>query len=246
MNPFADILREADRRLDLPRQARARILLEMAADLQDLCAHFQTQGLPPEEAEERARQAFALSDEVLGELAAVHTSGWRRLVDHLSRQGRRPWERAALAALLVFVLAAGGLSVLSLELPRAAGPVGWVLVGLTVATLVPALRAFTALYLREARNLGPVRPLVAGILVFALAELLTGMYGWWLNIYGWLAHFPETSQGGIPLFVETLTRGSAVVVVALVCATITALIWHLLQNRLEALMQLEATALLEI
>lgn len=246
MNRFADILREADSRLDLPRPVRARIVLEMAADLDDLFAHFTAGGLPADEAEERARQAFGLSDETLRELQEVHTSGWQRFLDHLSSQGRRRWERAALTVLLVFILGAGGLSVLSLEVPRAAGPVGWVLVGLTAAALVPALRAFAALFLREERDLRPVRRLVAGILIFAAADLLAGLYGWWLGLYGWLARFPETSQGGIPLLVQTLTRGSAVVVVALVCAILTALIWYLLQERLSRLEQLEAANLLGI
>ncbi len=246
MNRFADILREADTRLDLPRPVRARIVLEMAADLDDLFAHFTAGGLPPEEAEEKARQAFALSDEALAELAAVHVPAWQRLVDQLSLQGRSRLEKAGLLLLLLFILASGGLSVLSLEIPRAAGPVGWFLVALTGAALVPALRAGVTLFLREERDLRPTRRRVTALLLFSAADLLTGLYGWWLTIYGWVADFPVTSQGGIPLFTRVLARGSAVVVVALVCAILTALIWYLLQERLARLEQAEADLLLQI
>jgi hypothetical protein len=246
LNRFADILREADSRLDLPRPVRSRIILEMAADLDDLFHHFRERGLPADEAEERARQAFTLSDGALEELQAIHVPTWQRFVDHLSGQGRRVWERIALVLLLVFILGAGGLSVLSLEIPRAAGPLGWVLVGLTGTALATALRSFADLFLRERRDLRPVRRQVTALLVFCATLLLTGLYGWWLTIYSWLARFPETSKEGIPLFVQTLSRGSAVVVVALVCTILTALMWYLLQDRLSRLEQFEAATLLDL
>ena len=246
MNRFADILREADRRLELPSQVRARILLEMAADLEDLYRHCQDEGLSEPEAEEKARESFSLSDETLAALAEIHTSGLQRFFDQLGKQGSHTWERLVFVILMLFVMATGGISVFSLEVPRNAGPVGWLLIGVTVVAVTVSLGTFYVLFLREQRNLRPLRRVVASVLIMSAADLLTGLYGWWLTINGWLTGFIATEQGNLPQFIDTLLRGSAVVVVALVCVLLTSLLWYVLNTRLVLLEQNEAATLLDL
>ena len=245
MSRFTDILREADRRLDLPPPVRHRIVLEMAADLQDVYDHYIAHGLPEEEAEERARESFALGAESLDELVALHTSGCRRVLDLLGEQGRRTWERVVFALLLLFVVAAGGIQMLTRDVLHDAGPAAWIVAALAVAAVAIAIRTAYVLWLTpdgDLRRLGEGLPI---ILVLGGAEILTGICGWISGLHAWLGAF--TGEDGLDLapLIQTLLRGSALTVFALLCAVGTALLWYALQARLAGLEKDGARALLE-
>jgi hypothetical protein len=245
MNRFADILREADARLDLPPAARARILLEMAADLDDLYDHHRLLGLREEEAEERARQAFALSDEVLADLVDIHASGARRLLDQIGEQARRAWERVACVLLLLSVAMFSGGRIVSVGVVRDAGPVGWLIVAITAVAFAVAAVAFYVLYIREDRDLHRLRTLLPVIIVLGAVDLLVGFYGWWLGFYLWLRTYAVAREHDLELFIITLRDGAALSVVALVCAAIAALMWYVLHARLECVEHDAALALME-
>ena len=245
MNRFADILREADRRLDLPQPVRNRIVLEMAADLADLFEHYCTSGLPEEEAEERARESFALGDESLNELVAIHASGFRRFLDQFGEQGRRTWERILFALLLLFVVGVGSSQMFMRDVLRDAGLAGWLVAGLTLAAFAFAIRAFYVLYLKQdgdLRRLGGRLPL---ILVLGGADILVGVYGGSLGVHAWLRGFHDANGLDLAPLIQTLIRGSALMVLALLCAVLTALMWYFLQMRLARLEQNEVAALLD-
>ena len=105
MSEFGSVLRSLSDRLDLPQPARSRVLIEVAADLADLEAVYAERGSTPEQAREQALERLDLSDEAIRELVRVHGSPLRRGLDRLGERGRRRWERLALAALLLFLLA---------------------------------------------------------------------------------------------------------------------------------------------
>ena len=72
MNRFAHVLKHAEDRLRAPEPARTRILLEMAADLEDGYRHYLERGLDEADAARRAEEAFSTSDETLRLLERVH------------------------------------------------------------------------------------------------------------------------------------------------------------------------------
>lgn len=245
MNRFADILREADRRLDLPPPVRHRIVLEMAADLEDVFEHYVGRGLPEEEAEERARESFALGDESLDELIEIHTSGFRRFLDQLGEQGRRAWERIVFALLLLFVVGLVATQITARDLLRDAGPGGWIVAALTLAAVAVSIRAFYALYLKQDGDLHRIGDWLPAILVLGGAEILTGVCGWIQGLHAWLRAFDGTDGLDLEPLARTLANGSALAVVALLCALATALLWYVLQARLARLEMCSALALLE-
>jgi biopolymer transport protein ExbB/TolQ len=63
MRRFTEILRGAAERLDLPQPTKSNVLLELAADLEDLFLHYRSQGQDEEEAIRMVtiRDAIALS-----------------------------------------------------------------------------------------------------------------------------------------------------------------------------------------
>jgi len=72
---FADALGRAAQQLRLPEPARSRILLEMAADLEDSYQQYLERGCDEAEAKRRAEETFAASGDALQLLARVHQPG---------------------------------------------------------------------------------------------------------------------------------------------------------------------------
>ncbi len=70
MSQFAPLIREIGEQLCVPQPARSRILLEISADLEDLSAHYRSQGLSPQAAATRTRETLALSGEALERLVS--------------------------------------------------------------------------------------------------------------------------------------------------------------------------------
>ncbi len=102
MNRFADVLNQARDRLDIPEPSRTRIVLEMAADLEDSYQYYLDQGHEEAEATRMAKEAFGTSEEALRHLSKVHGSGIGGMADRVSGQAGRVWARFLLVVLVVF------------------------------------------------------------------------------------------------------------------------------------------------
>ena len=113
MSRFAETLSQTSRRLNLPQHIKSRVVLELAADLEDLYEHYSAQGLTEEEATARALEAAELSDEAIARLVEVHTSPTGRLVERLTERTRTPWERLMLLLIALFLLIGMGREMLT-------------------------------------------------------------------------------------------------------------------------------------
>ena len=102
MSRFATTLSQTSRRLNLPQHITSRVVLELAADLEDLFEHYREQGLSEEDATARALESAELSDEAVARLVEVHTSSSSRLVEHLAERTRVSWERLMLVLIGLF------------------------------------------------------------------------------------------------------------------------------------------------
>ena len=58
MTRFAPLLKSINDRLDLPQPTKSRIILEIAADLEDLYQFYQNQGMNESEAAQKAEEKF--------------------------------------------------------------------------------------------------------------------------------------------------------------------------------------------
>ena len=90
MSRFNTFLHRTEERLALPKATRSLILVEVAADLDDLFQYYLQQGLSEEEAAARAEEKVDMSDEALAELVRIHSDarGW---TDRMVRVGRNRW-----------------------------------------------------------------------------------------------------------------------------------------------------------
>lgn len=244
MNRFGETLQEINRRLDLPQPAKSRVVLEIAADLEDLHRHFRESGLTDIEAYKRAIEQCDLSDEALFELTHIHTTPWRRFLDQLSAQGQSRWERGLLILLLAFIAVTTGRLLFSTEMFRVASAAVWPILGITGAAVVISAHTFYLAYLKQEHNLARLRaglPLLASL---AGGILVTGMYGYWLGLYRVARQAALDADSSILSLIGWLTGSSAMLMVCFVCTIVIALMWYMLANKVSRIEQAEAAVLL--
>jgi len=146
---FAPVIRRTAERLTLPQPARSRILLEMAADMEDLFQLFRGQGMNEDEAHRRAIESFDLSEESLADLVAVHRNPIRRLLDSLSAEALARWEYALLTILVLLTVLASVHLLGSWHVLRDAGIFTWPVLTAGLAALAVATAKFYQLYLKQ-------------------------------------------------------------------------------------------------
>ena len=81
MSRFHSVLSQTGERLHLPKATKSLILVEIAADLEDLFQHYLERGLSEEEAAAKAEEKVDMTDEALVELVQIH-SHLEELTEH--------------------------------------------------------------------------------------------------------------------------------------------------------------------
>ena len=183
MSTFARELREMAERLELPPPTRARIVRELAADLEDLAAALQRRGVAPEDARREAMRTLVPSPEILLELHTVHRPLYARLVDRFADPVRHRLERLLFAVALAGLAGLGAAAVARLELYRAPTAGTWFLSGLGVAGLGIIL---WALFQLQVRRLLPAERLRRGLRwlpAIAVAAVVGGLAAVVLDLY---------------------------------------------------------------
>lgn len=231
MSRFTRTLSETADRLTVPQSVRSRILLEVAADMDDLYKAYMDRGLEGEAAREAVLEHFDLSDEALEDLVRVHNSPIQGVLNGLSGQPGQGWEKTVLTGLVVGVLAAlyglasqGGILGASSAFVWPVMAVTAVAVGLGVVKLTQVVKARTE----------PVRALRSGvgaILGLAGIELLLGLSGAWVELYR-VALRIQVAREETPLLLSRwLEMASATLTITVGMALITALVWFVVAGR---------------
>jgi hypothetical protein len=243
---FTATLRRVSERLDIPQPARSRVLLEIAGDLDDLHAHYLASGLEAATAARRVEEEFALSDDALRALVALHASPLRRLLDGLSTQARGRWERGLLLGLLAFAALAAGRLVLTRDFFAQPSPFLWPVLLLALVALALSVAKAWLLFARQEHEPRRLRRHLVALPALAAGQLALGGLGAWLGLglAAWRGHLaPE--QVGV-LMADALRSGVALMIVAQVCALLLALAWFSLERRIRAVEDHEALVLQEI
>jgi hypothetical protein len=244
MKLFIDILKDINNRLDLPQPARSRVLLEISADLEDMYRHFRERGETAEESRRLALDHCDLSDTALRELVSIHTSAWRRFLDRFSDQAQTRWERIFLSLLLVFVAAAAGRLVFSVDIFLTAGAWVWPVLIVTGATLVASAIKYYMIFIKKDHNTRRLRAGLPVVLYAAGVNLVLGVYGQWFGLYRATVRATEDLDAFWFLAVSWLLQSASLLAVSFLTALLPALFWFFLTNRIARIEQAESSALL--
>ncbi len=176
MTRFARLIRATSDHLDLPQPIKSRVLLEMAADMEDLYEHFLGEEVSPDLAADKVTEQFTFSDEALSRLIRVHASPFRRLMDGLSERTRALWERA------MFIILTAVVAVLTTEVTMTAqsfsdvNPLIWLVTALGAAGLVIALLRAYALYVKKDHDLRRLRRGLDALIGIGVFSAVLGHY----------------------------------------------------------------------
>lgn len=244
MTDFADVLMPLSARLPLPQPARSRILLEIAADLEDLYQHYRSSGLSQAEARSKAIEACDLSDQALAELVQLHTSTFRKLLDRLSAQAQTRWERALLV-LIALVVAGAALNVLLREpLISDAGWMAWPPLLCAATALLFGLAKSYHIFVKQDHAPRRARRGVDAVAVLAIAQCLLGFLGVYVGLYLAAWRIAGDVRNAFLYLFNWLLSGSALLSTSLSGALITAVIWFVLARRVALIADAEAMQLL--
>jgi hypothetical protein len=239
-------LRRISSELKLPEPVKARILLEMAADLEALYEHYCARGLAEEEAARLTEEKLLASPEALQHLIVVHTTGYQRWLGRAAERLRWGLD------LLLFLLGVGPVVVIATWVVAAqveamlADPFVWPLLAAVAAVTV--LAVWKALQLFRGRvtptaelHRGLALLLFLGVVApaFAAAAFLIRLHGVSMQVVSGRAA-PEAMLAAM----EPLVHSATLLGMGLLLGIGAGLVWFVLVNRIAAIEQAESAALL--
>jgi len=243
---FAPALHDAVRELDLPRRVRARILLEMGSDLEELFAHYRGSGLGEAEAARRAEEKVLGSGAMLNRLAAMHRSP---LADWSSSIGRRLGSGGDVALLTLGVapaLAGAAWVAFPQLLGNPASPFVWAMVLVGAGILGIAATKVRSLFLERSASWRDLRSGLTPLLLLAAVGPAIGALALSLGFHA-LATAPlARSADPVTALVlwDAIARDGALLVMGLLLGIGAALLWFVLTNRAATLEEIEVVELL--
>lgn len=182
MARFGQVLQRVDRGLEVREPERSRILLELAADLDDLYRAYRERGCSDEEARRRAEAWLAPDPGVLAVLRRQHTPLADRLLSPLSDVARSRLESAALTVLALASVAAGLGMLRTMPFGWPPGPAA--LVVLLLGGLGAAVAGRRALDVFVSPDRGfRVPAWMPGLLTLAAGSAAAGALGACLQLY---------------------------------------------------------------
>jgi hypothetical protein len=258
MNPFKSLLIEINQKLELPQPTKSRIILEIAADLNDVYQLYQSQGMSEQEALDSAKQKFDLDEHALNELIRVHQSSFRRWFDHLSTTAQTWWERVILMCLLALILISGGVTVMKVPFLEQASPFVWTIFLLALIGCTVFAQKIYQIYIKKDHHLLSVKRGVPFLLFISGLSLLACIWGYYWQLYNFkeYGHILETkmiyllytTDDSFPQVFKDLTNwmiaSSSFVMIGMLAAILLGFMWYFLMMKISKIEEAEAAVLL--
>lgn len=231
MTRFAEVLKQAEARLRAPEPARTRILLEMAADLEDSYRHFVDQGLDEAEAARRAEEAFSTSDESLRLLERIHRSGLGSPATRFFHRVGTVWSTVLLVLLFAFEL----LLAFRISSDRSffvyPSPFLWPIGVLALAAIGFTLWKLTQIFSQHGKDVRRLRIGLDVPLLFAGASLAITFLGFLFHMQ---RYFRVNSEGAPETlfmnFAGWMATISSLMTIGLLTAILAGLVWFALSG----------------
>ena len=183
MNRFAPILKKINEKLDLPQPQKSRVILEIAADLEDLYKIYLNRGLDEDEAARRAAEKFDLDSKTLAELVTIHQSVFQKLFHGISANVQKWWERGVLAVVLLIILLLTFKVTMTLQFFTHASIFVWPMLAIFILIIVLFFVKTYKLFIKQAHSINKVRAGVPFILFLICINFILGTLGYIVELY---------------------------------------------------------------
>lgn len=231
MSRFNTFLHRTGERLTLPKATRSLILVEIAADLDELFNHYVQEGLSEDEAAARAEERVDMSDEALVELVRIHSDarGW---TDRIVRRTQPFWERIAMALIVLFFFAAACVETSMRSLAHLTVFI-WPILGILLALVAFFIVRMTQLPDRPSPR--RLRDSLATPLFLGAASLVVGFAGVGIELYRTLMRMAAEPEHAGLLLSRAMLGSTATLGVALLVTLCGGVAWFVLAGRVARL-----------
>lgn len=231
MTRFAHVLKQAEARLRAPAPARTRILLEMAADLEDSYQHYLDQGFDQSEAQRRAEEAFSTSDETLRLLERIHQSSFGSPTTRFFHRIGTVWSTILLVLLFGFEL----LLAFHISSDRSffvyPSPFLWPIGLLALAAIGFTLWKLTQIFSRRGQDIRRLRIGLGAPLLFAGASLAIAFLGFLFHLQRFFrANYQGAPEALFTNFAGWMVSISSLMTIGLLTAILAGLVWFALSG----------------
>jgi hypothetical protein len=246
MRRFAGALRDISERVSLPYPARARVLIEIAGDLDAVYASFRARGATPDEAEREALERVDLSDDALRALVRIHGGWLRRLSDALAERAGSRWEAALVGLLVLGTIVLSGAVLEAAPMSRAAGSALLPVAAAAVAAWAVGAWKAHRLWLRGDHRPRGLRRGMGTLLALTLLQLFLAFEGVGATGLGAVRAIRlEPAMAG-PATLAWLLSALALLVMGTSLTLLAGLVWFLLLGKVASIERAEAATLLAL
>lgn len=246
MTDFTPELREIAAALDLPGPARARILLELGGDMDDMRYALVAGGMTPEEARRRTVDVLVPEPAALAALAGQHRPFYRRFTDGLADPMRHRLERAGLIAGVASMLTLGLVVLGDFDLLVDPAPTTIPLLALGAALGGLGLWKLFEVHVRRDHRPRRLRRGLGGLPLVATAALVLALGGVAVDFYVVAGHLEAGATDRASLLLGWLRRDAAMASLGLIVGSLAIALWIWLSASIARVEQAEADVLLTL
>ena len=257
MSRFSSLLNSINDRLDVPQPKKSRILIEIAADLQDAYDFYREQGKSEREATQLAQEKFILDDSTISELSSIHQPLVKKWMDTISLNVQSRWERIILILTLLSIAAFSGRVMLTNSFFERSSIFVWPIWAVFTAGIIQFFIKFYRLYLlkdHDSKNLRKGIDVIAYLAVFGIFLGFAG-YFYELLFYSIDTIIPggslitvlvtvTDSLNRIRDITTCFTTSATVMMASLFSGMFLALLWYILNKAAAKIEIAEANSLL--
>jgi len=258
MKNFKPVLREIDEALDLPQPTKSRILIEVAADLNDAFTMYKNQGLSDKEATLKAKNTFILDKKSLQDLVAIHQTPFRKWFDQLSERGQNMLERLVFILTMIIILITGIYTMLESRVFLESGSFIWAIFILLLCSSTIFILKIYQIYIKKDHTLKKIKQGVSSLLLLSGSSLFLCVLGYYWELFKFKEYGHILESKMIYLLVSTdptfpqvfkdmfnwMISSSVFIMVSMLIAIIIAFMWFIIMSKISKIEAAEADVLL--
>ncbi len=245
MKTFSPILKQLYEKLDLPQPEKSRVILEVAADMEDTYQNYIDQGLSVKKSIDLTRDQFQFDDISIHELNQIHQTGLQKLLSKFSDQARSWWERAALILILMFIILFSGQVILTKSFLLETSRFVWPILGIGIIMMILALVKFYEVFIKRKLLILKIRSNLFILLFLGGAGLIIGLYGFLYETFRALNECLYHLDDAFSIMVHWLYKSSAMIITSFWIFIISAILWYILNHRIIKLEIAETSCLIK-
>jgi hypothetical protein len=259
MTQFHSLLKKINAQLDLPQPEKARIMMEIASDIEDLYDIYISKNVTEAEAIRLVQEKFDMDEQALHELISIHDSVFRKWMDRLSSQAQTRLEKIMLISVCMMVIVFGSQAVFQNPFFIQSSPFSRPIMVLCCCGLVQSAAIAYRLFIRKNHKRETLRSGLRPLFIMTCTAPLMGILGYFIELYQFgpygvilgskLLFVFKTNNAEFSrllyLMTEWMLKSASMMMMCLFVTLVLATFLYILNNKVIAVEQAETACLFE-